>query len=361
MPTFQQTAKGYANLWARAKVLPEWEDRVRAAADKVRAGRRRYEAVQAATAVPWQLVGAFHHLEGNCNFKTHLHNGDPLTRRTTHVPAGRPKAAPANGRSYAWEESAFDALAIKGLPDVRAWSVARMLYEAERYNGWGYLLHGVNSAYLWSGTTLQQAGKYVADGVWSATARSKQVGVVAILKILLEDKKAMPLKEFLEQFDKLAPVLTGAFGTKYEAIAEALRKAGEPNEGTQSAVIDKLRELGIQKVAAVLKDAEEVIKDVVPDEPHEHQMPTLAVEPPPPVEPTILDLLFGRSLTGYKTYITIALAGIVNVAAAVGLLPEVLTPANLAALNTIFAALGGASLVSKIERYAKYAAVLRRV
>lgn len=368
MPTFEQTAKGYANLWARAKVLPEWAARVRAAADKVRAGRQRYEAVQAATGVPWQWIGTIHHLESNCSFRTHLHNGDPLTRRTTQIPAGRPKAAPKNGRVYTWEESALDALTIKGLPQVKTWSAARMGYEAERYNGWGYLLHGVNSAYLWSGTTLQQAGKYIADGVWSATARSKQVGVVAILRLLLEeDKKTMPLKEFLEQFDKLAPALTAAFGTKYEGIAgvvlsETLRKAGGANDGSQKAVVERLRELEVQALATVLKAAEEAIKDILPDEPQQqHEIPVLAVEPPPPVEPSVFDLLLGNRLTGYKTYLTIIAAGLVNVAAALGVAPAILTPENVTAINGILATIGGASLVSKIERYAKYAAILRRI
>jgi hypothetical protein len=239
-----------------------------------------------------------------------------------------------------------------------------MCYTAEGFNGWGYLLYRkINSPYLWSGTTLQQCGKYVADGVWDPYAWSQQVGVVAILKLLFKEKPVQNLKEILEPFDHAAPLLVSAIGTKYEgiagmALATALRQIGESaTETTPAAIAGILSGLGLSKVLEVVQETEKVLSGVVPTV---HEVPTLAVESPPPVEPTVLDLLFGNRLTGYKTYITIVLAGVVNVAAALGVAPELLTPTNLAAINAFLATVGGASLVSKIERYAQYAAVFKR-
>jgi lysozyme family protein len=366
MPTFVATKVGYANLWAAARVLPVWQDRARVEADRIKAGMARYEAVSHLTGVPALLIGLLHKMESGCDFRTHLHNGDSLTRRTVHVPKGRPQAAPANGRSYTWEESAVDALAIKGLVGTGiVWTVPRMLYEAERYNGWGYTLyHNINSPYVWSGTTLQQRGLYVADGKWDASSWSKQVGVAAILKLL----KGENMIDFLQQFDRLAPALVGAMTGRYAGIAsmvlhEALEKTlGIDVPDGEQAIFDRLKQLKYSEVSEVLAAAEKVLKplvDVKPIEP-EHEPPTLAIEPLPPVQPMPIDVLLGRGLTGYKTYIVIALAGVVNVAAALGIAPTILTPEVLVAANTLFSALGGAALVSKIERYAHYAAVLRR-
>lgn len=373
-PTFAQTQRGYANLWAQARVLPAWRARAERAADRVRAGMACYAAVEAATGVPWQFVGVLHHMESGCRFDTHLHNGDPLTRRTTHVPAGRPRAAPRDGRAYTWEESAIDALTIKGLIGLKNWSIPFMCYAAEAYNGWGYLWHGVNSCYLWSGTTLQQAGRYIADGVWDPNAWSEQVGIVAMLKILMEGEAVDTLATWLQQFDKLAPALVQATSGKYATVAgmvlrEVLGKAiGEDVPDHDAAVLNKLQGLDWGKLVAVLTDVNGLLKDVVGGPTASPAPvfaptpaptpPTLAIEPQP--EPTVLDVLLGTRLTGYKTYLVIAVAGAVNVAAVLGVAPGILTPEHVAAINTLLGALGGAALVSKIERLAKYATVLRR-
>ncbi len=52
--------------------------------------KKRYQEVSAYSAVPWYVIGIIHSLEGGLNFSTHLHNGDSLHKRTTHVPSGRP-------------------------------------------------------------------------------------------------------------------------------------------------------------------------------------------------------------------------------------------------------------------------------
>jgi len=57
-------------------------------------------------------------MECGFDFAGHLHNGDPLTDRTTHVPANRP----INGTPlFSWQESAVDALTLEGFKQETDW------------------------------------------------------------------------------------------------------------------------------------------------------------------------------------------------------------------------------------------------
>lgn len=176
--TFEATERGYANLWKSA-TLKAGADTAHAEtfSDRIIAAEDRYRAVQAATGVPWYFIGALHMRESSCNFVGVLHNGEHIIgtgRLTSLVPAGR-------GPFTSWEEAAIDALKLKDMHRVQSWSAARMLYQAEVFNGLGYVGKGVNSAYVWAGTNHEQLGKYVADHVWDATHDDTQLGVAAVL------------------------------------------------------------------------------------------------------------------------------------------------------------------------------------
>ena len=118
----------------------------------------RYETVGKALGTPWYVVGLIHTMEASGNFGAHLHNGDPLSARTTHVPAGRPKTGTP---PFTWEESATDALTMQGFPAWKDWSVPGTLYKLEGYNGWGYHDHhpDVNTPYLWSFSNHYTSGE----------------------------------------------------------------------------------------------------------------------------------------------------------------------------------------------------------
>jgi lysozyme family protein len=94
------------------------------------------------------FIGCIHALESSFDFQTHLFNGDPLTARTVHVPAGQPVAPPASGAGYSWEESATAAMKLKEFDRANDWSLPRLLYRWERYNGMGYRAQGVPTPYL---------------------------------------------------------------------------------------------------------------------------------------------------------------------------------------------------------------------
>jgi lysozyme family protein len=185
MPTFDALDDEYRSLWEQMEIRADRLPAITSTARKIIAEKTRYLAIQDSTGVPWFVVGTIHAMECGLRFDRHLHNGDPLTKRTVQVPAGRPEKGTG---PFTWEESACDALLMKRLDAIARWDVPRIAFELERYNGWGYRLHHPEtlSPYLWSGTKHYSRGKYVKDGVWSATAVSGQSGAMALLKRIAE-------------------------------------------------------------------------------------------------------------------------------------------------------------------------------
>lgn len=143
----------------------------------------RYAAVTETSSVPWYVIAVIHNMECSLNFNEHLHNGDPLKKKTVNVPAGRPPGWDGTGT---WEESALDALRYDNLTSWTDWSIAGICYKLEGYNGWGYRNHGIHTPYLWSFTNQYTSGKYIADGIWSESAVSSQCGCAAVLRRLAE-------------------------------------------------------------------------------------------------------------------------------------------------------------------------------
>lgn len=176
------TPEQYQQLYDSAVVTKPTQ--AKAIADRISSPENKYAygGVEQITHVPWYVVGIIHNMECSLNFKTHLHNGDSLKFRTTHVPAGRPLTGTP---PFTWQESAIDALKMKGLDKVTDWSVPSILSHLEAYNGMGYAKRGVLSPYIFSGTDKYMKGKYTSDGHYDPEAVSSQIGVVAILKAIL--------------------------------------------------------------------------------------------------------------------------------------------------------------------------------
>jgi lysozyme family protein len=162
--------------------------------------RAEYDAASAKKNVPWYVIAALHYREATANFFGHLHNGDRLDLLTTHVPKHRPRGLwpKSVGKKgpwpptpliplSAWIDSAGDALDhFRGLT---SWTIERMLYEFEAYNGFGYRPHGVPTPYVWSYSQYYTKGGYDSDGHWKPGYVSKQCGLAPLVQALA---KALP-------------------------------------------------------------------------------------------------------------------------------------------------------------------------
>jgi lysozyme family protein len=181
----------YEMLFSTMIIKDNWKAKVIASAEQILDHETDYDLICAHVneKMPWYFPGIIHYMEGGLNFNTHLHNGDSLKHRTINVPEGRPLQDPANGfpAGYTFLESSVDAMIMMGFDKVEAWSLKKMLFLFEEYNGFGYeKYHNIYSPYLWSATNHYDLGKYDKDGHWSAKDSSRQVGAAPLLRYLTD-------------------------------------------------------------------------------------------------------------------------------------------------------------------------------
>ena len=175
------------DLWNTMVIHEEIQDKLESICIQIEVNKPHYDKVSQLTGIPYYVIAAIHYRESTFSFNHHLHNGDPLTERTVHVPKGRPKMPDP---PYTWEQSAIDALddiAIENKNHV--WSITNMLFQLEAYNGFGYRhvqIKPINSPYLWSGTNHYTVGKYASDGKFDPKLVDQQIGCAPIIKELMK-------------------------------------------------------------------------------------------------------------------------------------------------------------------------------
>jgi lysozyme family protein len=175
-----RAAQEYRDLWNGLTVLPGRRAEAFKYARKIFDNKARYQTIEAKSGVPWHFVGLAHYRESTLDWNKNLANGQPLNMRTTIVPAGR-------GPYRTFEESALDSLInVQGYRRGMDWSLPLYIYRIEGYNGYGYHGYGIPSPYLVGGSNKQKRGKYVADHVFSRSTWDTQLGVLTILKALIE-------------------------------------------------------------------------------------------------------------------------------------------------------------------------------
>jgi lysozyme family protein len=181
-PGLAQLRDAYLNLFGECQIRPARLGEVAWHRNKLLKNRPRYDEVAAQTGAPWWFVGIVHALEASFSFSGHLHNGDPLTARTVHVPRNQPAQwlPPSD-----WVSSAVDAIRWQGYAGAADWSLAAALYRFESYNGFGYFARGIPSPYLWSFSNRYVRGKFVSDGKFNPDAVSNQCGAAVMLKALV--------------------------------------------------------------------------------------------------------------------------------------------------------------------------------
>ena len=223
MPAFTpQIQSEYQRLFDSCFIRPDKNAEVDTILEKILKGRPFYEAVEKKLDIPWYFTGIIHCMEGSCNFKVHLHNGDPLTARTVQVPAGRPKKA---NPPFTCEVSAEDALMMKKFDTETDWTIPAMLFRMEGYNGFGYRKPTINipSPYLWSYSNHYSKGKFIADGKFSPAAVSKQCGAAVLLRRFFEKQIAKQIPDRVSLIKQLGRQVNFS-GNRFNAKAEELQK-----------------------------------------------------------------------------------------------------------------------------------------
>lgn len=147
--------------------------------------KKRYGAVALETNIPACLIAALHHRESACDFSTYLHQGDPLGKPAVNEPNDIPVF-------YDWEPAAIHALLMKASVrdfhqiTFRTSDLNALCAFAERYNGHGYKNRSLPSPYVLSGTEGYSKGKFVSDGKFDANVVDKQIGVLPLMRTVLD-------------------------------------------------------------------------------------------------------------------------------------------------------------------------------
>lgn len=193
--TFQITemAKDHQHNAGLLEINPAKLPELNKVLEKYKENKARYDKVAQATGIPGMLICALHYREG-FDFNRYLHNGERLGKPTTYVPAG------ILFKEGDWEKAAIHALGgdvvdEHGKPSFKTFQNLRqqlglnanstdmgaMMAFAESYNGLGYRSHGVRSCYVYAGTNLNQAGRYVADHKFDPKSVDQRLGAAAIM------------------------------------------------------------------------------------------------------------------------------------------------------------------------------------
>jgi lysozyme family protein len=184
-----------ADRWAKCSITPSRQAEVDKVVRKLCApdAKFRYQAIsQAVWGTPdrWFFVAIVHEREagGPPHWDKQLGQGDPLNEISRHVPRGRGPflTHPGDVRGNdAFHRGGVDAM-VNCAPYAGRWTdwtIAGVLTLFVMYNGTGYeAFHHEASPYDWGATNIEQFGKYVGDGIYSAHAWDTQLGCAAMLK-----------------------------------------------------------------------------------------------------------------------------------------------------------------------------------
>lgn len=207
----------YQNFFDSLEIRANRLDDAKHLADKLIQNKSRYQTIEASTDVPWYVVAVIHSLESTQNFSTHLHNGDPLTARTVHVPKHRP---PVGNPPFSFEDSAIDAMVFDSLDRVEDWTLPGTFFRLEGFNGFGSRDHGIKTPYLWSFSKHYTKGKFDADGHFDPNLVSDQCGA-AILLSLMVDQQAFAFPTSLPP-STAAQVSTAGAGVQFSGTHKSI-------------------------------------------------------------------------------------------------------------------------------------------
>jgi lysozyme family protein len=166
----------YAEQWDKMKINPSRLHEFEQIAIHLVHLKDHYVPIERATGVPWYMIALTHMREANNDFSRGLAQGD----RWDRVSVNKPICGPFKS----FFDSAVWALRHDGLTSVHDWRLEKILWYEEAFNGLGPEMHGIPSGYIWGGTNIQRAGKYIHDGPsgWRPNVWDTQPGVAPILQ-----------------------------------------------------------------------------------------------------------------------------------------------------------------------------------
>ena len=201
----------YTSLLAAMVVRPECKKLVDEVAVKLVGYKTRYEPVSAQDGVPVIFIAASFEREASSNFTKNAGQGWPLSSRSQWIPH--------NGPFRDWQSSAIAAYHLNHLDAVGAdnWSWELMCFYGEIFNGLGYRdYHHMHSPYLWGGTNIQTTGKYTADDKFDPTVMDPQLGIVPVMRKMVEIDPTLALSS--APYVPVPPIPSGVAAVKSTAI-----------------------------------------------------------------------------------------------------------------------------------------------
>ncbi|MGD9542871.1 MAG: hypothetical protein AB7F41_11145 [Methylocystis sp.] len=318
----------YGQLWRRLQIHPERRAEIDRIAAKLLADKPRYQRVAELTGAPWPLIAALHQRESGADFTRHLHEGSPLADRTKRVPRGRP----ANGHPpFTWEQSAIDALTV-GNHDMRAvnsWTIERLCFEAEKYNGWGYRNRGRPSPYLLAGSTEYVSGKFVGDHQFDPYAIDKQCGVLPIVKRLAELDGSITIGRPGSALVPMSQISVPAFDDP-KGVSHVTPVPAPQNDDVLARLVDALLARPRARPDA------------------NGQVPKLLS----PID----KILGGEALAGSKTTLAIGAYALLSILEATGAASATSPTSEI--MTTLIASFGGLGVLAKIDRAIKALSII---
>ena len=216
----------YNNLLARMRITRHAEATIIAGKLLQFVKEGKYAEVSEKLGIPQLFIATSFEREASSDFRLSPAQGDPWNEVSRHVPKGL-------GPYQSWMASAISTYTSERLDQIgkENWTWARLCYEGELFNGFGYRAHGVHTPYDWSGTSNYARGKFTGDHRFDFTVADQQLGIIPVARIMASTMSEIDIPGWPSQIGTPPPIPQpapiGIGGGEHDTawIQDALNKA----------------------------------------------------------------------------------------------------------------------------------------